>query len=259
MIFYFTGTGNSLAAARIIAEATDDLLVDIGMAYKHKDFDFTLEQSEPIGFVFPTYAWTTPGIVDNFIAKANFRTGNKETFTPEYCYAVVSCAAFVGKTATSFGKRLLEKQGINLDASFSIKSVGNCTYLYAPAQGERRTKLLSEADKQARHVALRIRTRECVHAEAKNPVGILLSCATDKEEKPRSTKEFYTLPTCISCGKCSEVCPTNTITLIGGTPRWAEMGCTQCLGCLHRCPVNAIQYGKRTETRGRFVNPVLES
>ena len=45
MIFYFTGTGNSLAAAQTIARATDDLLVDIGAAYKYKDFDFTLAQA----------------------------------------------------------------------------------------------------------------------------------------------------------------------------------------------------------------------
>ena len=40
-------------------------------------------------------------------------------------------------------RRLLDAQGINLDASFSVKSVGNCTYLYAPAQGEKRKRLLA--------------------------------------------------------------------------------------------------------------------
>ena len=257
MIFYFTGTGNSLAAAQIIAETTGDLLVDIGASYKYKDFDFTLEQGEPLGFVFPVYAWTTPPIVDEFIKRANFRTGNKETFAPCYCYAVVSCGAFVGETAHIFANRLLASQGINLDASFSVKSVGNCTYLYAPAQGEKREQLLAAAALEARRVALRIKAREEVHAEHKNPLGVVLSKLMEQDEKPRSTKEFHTLPTCISCGRCAELCPTNTITLIDGTPRWAELGCTQCLACLHRCPVNAIQYGPRTEKRGRYTNPVL--
>ena len=126
MIFYFTGTGNSLAAAQTIARATDDLLVDIGAAYKYKDFDFTLAQGEQLGFVFPVYNYTTPPIIDAFLKRARFRTGNKETFTPDYCFAVISCGAFVGSTARVFGKRLLDAQGINLDASFSVKSVGNC-------------------------------------------------------------------------------------------------------------------------------------
>ena len=96
-----------------------------------------------------------------------------------------------------------------------------------------------------------------MHAEHRNPVGVLLSAAFERDEKPCPTASFHTLPTCIHCGRCAELCPTNTITLIEGTPRWAEMGCTRCLACLHRCPTNSIQYGKRTETRGRYANPVL--
>ena len=169
MIFYFTGTGNSLAAAQTIARATDDLLVDIGAAYKYKDFDFTLAQGEQLGFVFPVYNYTTPPIIDAFLKRARFRTGNKETFTPDYCFAVISCGAFVGSTARVFGKRLLDAQGINLDASFSVKSVGNCTYLYAPAQGEKRKRLLAGAELAARETANRIAAREHVRAEHRNP------------------------------------------------------------------------------------------
>lgn len=258
MIFYFSGTGNSLAAAMAIAKATDDLLVDIGASYKYKDFDFTLAQGEQLGFVFPTYNWTTPPIVDAFLKRAQFRTGNKETFAPDYCFAVVTCGGgFIGNTARIFGKRLLAAQGINLDASFSIRSVGNCTFLCAPAEGKKREQLLAHAELEARKTAGRIADRERIHVEHRNPFGVLMSTFNEKDEKPRSTSEFYTLPTCIHCGRCAELCPTNTITMIEGAPRWAELGCTQCLACLHRCPTNSIQYGKATETRGRYVNPVL--
>lgn len=257
MIFYFSGTGNSLAAARIIAEETGDMPVNIGAACKYKDFDFTLEQEEPLGFVFPTYDATTPAIVDEFVRRANFRTGNKEAFAPCYCFAVVTCGGFVGNTARSFAKRLLRRQGINLDASFSVRSVGNCAYLYDPAQGEERAARLSQADAEARRIALRIKAREQVRAEHRHPFGVLTSLVMDRDEKACSTKKFHTLPTCIGCGQCADLCPTNTITLIEGTPRWAEMGCTRCLACLHRCPTSAIQYGKSTEARSRYTNPVL--
>ena len=257
MIFYFTGTGNSLATAQIIAEKTDDILVDVGASYKYKDFDFTLEQEEPLGFVFPTYQWTTPPLIDAFIKRAHFRTGNQETYAPIYCYVVLTCGAFVGNTARHFARALTENQGINVDASFSVKSVGNCTYLYAPAEGEKRKNLIEQTGIQAQSVAQRIANRECAHVEHRNPLGILFSAFTNSEEKPRPTSEFYTLPTCIHCGKCAKLCPTNTITLIDNEPRWAELGCTRCLACLHRCPTNSIQYGQKTETRGRYVHPAL--
>ena len=124
---------------------------------------------------------------------------------------MISCGAFVGSTARVFGKRLLDAQGINLDASFSVKSVGNCTYLYAPAQGEKRKRLLAGAELAARETANRIAAREHVRAEHRNPLGIVLSKFTEKDEKPRSTSEFFALPTCISCGQCADLCPTNTV------------------------------------------------
>lgn len=38
-------------------------------------------------------------------------------------------------------------------------------------------------------------------------------------------------------------------------PVWTKDGCACCLGCIHRCPEQAIQYGKKTESRGRYTNP----
>ena len=221
MIFYGIGTGICRVAAQTIARATGFDFARgfiIGAAYKYKDFDFTLAQGEQLGFVFPVYNYTTPPIIDAF-SLVRFRTGNKETFTPDYCFAVISCGAFVGSTARVFGKRLLDAQGINLDASFSVKSVGNCTYLYAPAQGEKRKRLLAGAELAARETANRIAAREHVRAEHRNPLGIVLSKFTEKDEKPRSTSEFFALPTCISCGQCADLCPTNTITIIEGAPQ----------------------------------------
>ncbi len=246
-----------MAAAKSIAAETGDTLVDIGIAYKYKTFDFLLEQGESLGFVFPIYGWTTPPIIDEFLKEACFFTNENETFIPSYTYVVLSYGGLMGNVSRVFGERLLQSQGINLDASFSVKSVGNCTYLYAPAEGSRRAQILATADKQARRVAFRIKARKITHDEKRNVVGNLLTRITESEEKPRSTKEFHTLPVCINCGLCADICPTNTVSLINETPRWAEMGCTQCLACLHRCPTNAIQYGKKTEKRGRYVNPVL--
>ena len=257
MIFYFTGTGNSYEAAKIIAEANGDSLVDIGFHYKYKEFDFTLHQGEDIGFVLPTHAWTTPPIVDSFLRKAHFLDEQGESIVPGYCYLVITCGFSVGKTAQFFADQLYRNQAIRLDASFSIETVGTCVSLYGPAEGEKRDLLLSEARRQAEKIAIQIGKKEKGSFEHKSLFGQAVSLVTGREEKPRPTKKFYTLPTCTHCNQCAEICPTNTITLIDGTPRWAELGCTQCYACIHRCPAHAIQYGKKTETRGRHVNPAI--
>ena len=38
-------------------------------------------------------------------------------------------------------------------------------------------------------------------------------------------------------------------------PVWVKQKCTACLGCLHRCPKFAIQYGKNTVKHGQYTNP----
>lgn len=37
-------------------------------------------------------------------------------------------------------------------------------------------------------------------------------------------------------------------------PVWTKKSCTLCLGCLHRCPVNAISYTKATIGHGQYFN-----
>ena len=38
-------------------------------------------------------------------------------------------------------------------------------------------------------------------------------------------------------------------------PEWVKEKCALCLGCLHRCPKFAIQYGKNTQRHGQYTNP----
>ena len=38
-------------------------------------------------------------------------------------------------------------------------------------------------------------------------------------------------------------------------PIWVKEKCVMCLGCLHRCPKFAIEYGKNTTKHGQYTNP----
>ena len=73
MIFYFTGTGNSLYAAQNVAAKQGDKLISIAECLKNNTVDFTLRDDEKIGFVFPIYFWGLPTIVVDFISRLNFK------------------------------------------------------------------------------------------------------------------------------------------------------------------------------------------
>ena len=42
-----------------------------------------------------------------------------------------------------------------------------------------------------------------------------------------------------------------------GRPVWVKPHCSHCSGCINRCPAKAIQFGKKTAARRRYVHPDL--
>ena len=65
---------------------------------------------------------------------------------------------------------------------------------------------------------------------------------------------FHATDRCIGCGLCVTVCPENNIRMEGDRPVWSNR-CVQCLACLHRCPTRAVEYGTKTQQKGRYKNP----
>lgn len=264
MILYFTATGNSLAVARTLAEATGDGLFDMGKAYKEGNFEVTVEQGEQLGFVFPTYRWATPPLVDRFVERMSFVKPDgsayaKGEFRPGYCFSVETYGHFPGTESTFFGRELAKYQGIERDAAFSVHSVGNCLYLFnTPPEGTVRRKL-DVAERQCAHVVQRVTGRKRGDSVMPNPLGAALSAATGKPGKRRSTSMFYADPnTCVGCGTCARLCPTNSIAMVDGKPVWSGDECTECLACVQLCPHGAAQHGKATVGRRRYHNPVLD-
>ena len=71
------------------------------------------------------------------------------------------------------------------------------------------------------------------------------------------TKKFYAEDTCTGCGLCARNCPMQVIVMKDKRPVWTEEKCCKCSTCINRCPVKAIQYGKATKKRNRYVNPLV--
>ena len=67
MLFYFTGTGNSLYVARQIEEKP----ISIPQILHQENLNF---KDEKIGIVYPVYAGEAPKIVLEFLEKATFET-----------------------------------------------------------------------------------------------------------------------------------------------------------------------------------------
>ena len=91
IIYYFSGTGNSLYTAGKIAEAIGGAeLISVRCNPK----DVSAKDADVIGFVCPVYEWDVPGTVKEFIKKLTINTN-------AYIFMVTTYIAVLGK---SFGK-----------------------------------------------------------------------------------------------------------------------------------------------------------
>ncbi|WP_026478407.1 EFR1 family ferrodoxin [Alkaliphilus transvaalensis] len=253
MIFYFSGTGNSLEIAKKMAHQLNDKIESIS-SFIVKDgggYEYYLEDGEKIGFVFPVYAWGAPKMVLDFILKLDL-----VNYKNHFIYCIATCGENIGGTMEQLN-HYLKKKMLKLDSGFSIKMPNN--YMIMGMDVDTR----EEADEKLRKVDTIVENFVSVVKAEKRKVfqvekGLLPTIITPIVNPllmkfGMNTKKFYAKENCTSCGICEKVCNAKIIK-VTDQPRWGN-GCSQCLACINLCPVNAIEYGKGTIKKGRYRNP----
>ncbi len=252
MIFYFTGTGNSLYAAQRLSHELNEPLVSIAAELNSgRSLEYNLSPNEKVGFVYPVYAWQPPYMVMDSIKamKINNYSGN-------YIFSVSTCGDEEGFTTRIFKKSLL-RRGLILNSGFSLVMPNN--YMIGSYN------LDSEAEVEKKLAAAEGRLSE-ISAAIKIKQDNLFDTVIGNQAFKKSyitnfffkkyamnTKKFHATDNCTACGLCAAICNTNNIT-VEGKPAWGNI-CVQCFACINRCPEAAIQYGNHTQTKGRYINP----
>lgn len=240
VIYYFSATGNSLQAAKIIAKKIDAEVVKITTKTSIKC------NKDVVGFVYPTFYWGLPMLVARFAKKLKIE-GNP------YIFAVTTCGLSSGGALGQLNS-ILNKKGQQLSFGKTIRTVANNITKYRIKQ-KSISKLVQSENKKANEIA------EAVAQKQKNniPKVGMISKAFYKlylKEYPNSDKGFYITSDCISCGTCQQVCPSGNIILKEGKPVF-QHHCENCLACLHWCPKNAIEWKKTTIGKKRYHHPEI--
>ena len=255
MIFYFSGTGNSLFIAKSIAEQNNENLISIAAAMKEdiEHYEYTLKHNEIIGIIYPVYAWAPPKQVVEFIQKlklVNYSNNNN------YIFTVATCGANIGNTVKLIDKAL-QKKNIHLNSGFSVVMPNNYIIFGDVDTKEVENKKLSEARETIANINNIIKQRnDNVYQVTKGPLPSVMTSIVNPlfSKNALNTKSFHVNENCNGCGLCAKVCNCGTIKL-QEKPIWSNSKCTQCLACIHLCPTSAIQYGKSTMKKGRYKHP----
>lgn len=253
VICYFSGSGNSLAVARDLAERLDAELYPMT--------DETLpparfEEGSALGLVFPLYDFKPPVVVEELLSRIDIRG--------TYIFAVATYGVSPGRGLRYLSRLLEEHQGL-LSAGVAVPMPHN-------AVGSSRTnpdeygKLYREWAGRRDDLAERIRRKELWEPETENLLRAFLKPGMFRMipavfhllfllvfKGPKSL-EFLAGSDCNGCGTCTRVCPRGNITIEDGRPVWGK-NCLSCFACLHWCPGEAVSFGGRDLETRRYHHP----
>ena len=248
VIYYFSGTGNSLVVARDIAEKTNGTLISIPSLLKEEAIK---TEADVIGLVFPVFYATNdcgiPLIVERFVRKL-------EDLGSKYIFAVCTCGYMPGTTIENL-KKAIETRGGKLAAGFILRMSSKklderkqqkmrvnrkkkleaiCKYVNARREGEFETRGLLRKILLAPLRALEKPIFMYRYKKLSNT-----SRKSFSELIPLADASFQANENCTGCGTCVRVCPVNNIEIVDGKPVWLHH-CENCYACYAWCPKNAV-------------------
>jgi formate hydrogenlyase subunit 6/NADH:ubiquinone oxidoreductase subunit I len=265
VLFYFTGTGNSLAVVRKIADRlTDTIVVPMlkGDSNTYIDSD-----TERIGLIYPIYMNAVPHVVAKFINNIKIIPGC-------YVFAIANNGGNPGMAGLHLDK-VLNEQNINLDAYFELEMVNNTPKGVAPKP---LMNLDWELDITSEKVDTKLKTAyELIDEIAKSVLNkekktlnyptsnvkkvnyLLMKLLWYISEKSSPKLKFLFDESCTGCGLCEAVCTANRIKMSYGKPECITENCNFCYACFNYCPVQAIGVKHYTKKLGRYHNPEISA
>ena len=246
MVLYFSATGNSEYIAKNIAHLCNDSVISIN-EYMKKGEVLNLTSEKPYILVAPVYISTIPAKVSEFIQKSTLE-GNKDF------YVIMTCAGSGVSASGAEAVKICKKLNLNYRGIAHLTMPQDYLMFFEVKGKEENEVIMNKAIEGVPAIAEKIINNEdldtskvgAAHTMSVAPVTWIFDAFCIKPKK------FYSTDECISCGICAKVCPLNNITMIEGKPVWGKT-CIHCSACINRCPKLAIEYGKKTIGKNRYV------
>lgn len=263
LIYYFSGTGNSLSVARTLAEILGDALIIPLLSAEGEGV--IPSDVHTVGLIYPIYMNALPSIVKTFISRIKVEKGY-------YIYAVATHGGIPGKAGCSLHKGLKD-QNIELKGYFEVEMINNTPKGVAPKFlmklewekdiiGDKVSSKIQQSNEQIQRIGNSIQLREAglleQVLEKEQGIGYWLTKQVWKlSEHSKPKLDFLLAEDCVGCGICEKVCTSKRIQMVDGKPNWVVADCHYCYACFNFCAPQAIGVKHYTKKLGRYHHPSI--
>ena len=156
--------------------------------------------------------------------------------------------------AYKYIKEDVVKSGLNFKGLYGLKMPENYIMLFDLDRDDVNRKIIADSRKKIGSIAKDIKNNENFPKKNIGLVGKFQSAVINSIffKFIVKDKKFYANDKCVICGICKRVCVLNNISYQNGKPIWNGK-CTHCSACISKCPVAAIEYGKKTQGKDRYL------
>ena len=260
LIYYFSGTGNTLRVAKVVYERLFSKGFNVRLANIENGKDAGHETFSCYGFAYPVYAYGAPRIVANFIRSLPCGDGKAS-------FVLFTMAGWRMKREIATGfilseiKGILKKKDYKFIGGKAILAPENFSVMYNPPGVELALRIMDRAQIAAEEfidslVAGTFRQKKwfLIDYPIWKPIYLFFRLAL----KLGVVSRLFTVDNrCNGCRICEQVCPVGNIKIVNDRPVWGSI-CELCFRCINLCPSGAINYTCLTKTRRRYCEPHLE-
>ena len=257
-IYWFSGSGNTLFIAKVIAEYLKENGFEINLKQIENTNPSTVDLNRTLGLAIPVAEQGTYPFIWDFInnlpsfKKSDFGEDRPQPVSTKPDVFMVDTLMLYSGGIKGPVNKILKKKGFNILGAKEIIMPNNLMKIKSQPDKD---KLKMEKGKlSAENYAKDLMKGQAVWKDIPLYSDIMASFSK-KDSTWNVFRNIFPLKVdnnkCTRCRLCERICPTGawSFNKEKNEMEWAKADCIYCLRCFSYCPVEAISYGKKKYIR----------